>query len=140
MRKFITINFILCYLAKNGLKANENVGIFKFGAAEKKLILVFCYYIILSSIALTAFTLSTRNAPFIVRNIGLYFLCEQSGHDPAHPCIRDHHQYSYQYLSTLSYVLLSLFPVVNLIFTINLKELKDFLKKVNFKRRKHFTT
>jgi len=29
----------------------------------------------------------------------------------------------------LSYVLLALFPIVNLIYAINLKELKDFIKR-----------
>jgi len=43
---------------------------------------------------------------------------------------------SYPSITTLSYVLLALFPVVNLIYAINLKELKDFINKLLPKSKK----
>ena len=118
----------------NSMKVNDNTGIFKFGTAEKKLIVVFCYYIILSTISMTAFTLATRNASTVVKNIGLYFLCEQGGHDPDNPCMDDYIQQTYPFLITLSFVLLGLFPVVNLIYVIDFKELKEFMEKIKKKK------
>ncbi len=122
------------------MKSHENSNPFKFGTAEKKILIVTCYYIVLSTVALTAFTLSTRDTPALVRNIGLYFLCEQRGHDPENPCSRDYIKNSDSVLTTLSYVLLSLFPVVNLIYAINIRELKEFMQKMKSTKNKRFSS
>jgi len=91
---------------------------------------VFSYYIVLSSIALTAFTLTARNIDNLVTNIIDYFLCEKDGFDPDHSCRQDLNvTIDNVTIVTLSYVLLAMFPAVNLIYVINVKELKDFIKK-----------
>lgn len=122
------------------MKSHENSNPFKFGTAEKKILIVTCYCIVLSTVALTAFTLSTRDTPAFVRNIGLYFLCEQRGHDPENPCSRDYIKNSDSVLTMLSYVLLSLFPVVNLIYAINIRELKEFMQKMKSTKNKRFSS
>ena len=118
------------------MKSHENSNPFKFGTAEKKILIVTCYCIVLSTVALTAFTLSTRDTPAFVRNIGLYFLCEQRGHDPENPCSRDYIKNSDSVLTMLSYVLLSLFPVVSLIYAINIRELKEFMQRMKSTKNK----
>ena len=108
---------------------------FKFGTAEKKLLVVFCYYVLLSSEALMAFTLSTKNASQHIRNIQLYFLCEQGGYNSSNPCSRDYLANSYPSVTALSYILLGLFPVVNLIYATNFQELKEALRKLKLKMK-----
>lgn len=115
--------------------AHESNNPFKFGTAEKKLLVVFCYYIILATVALTTFTVVTRNASNYIKNIQRYFLCEQGGYDPNNPCSHDFRRQSYPSLTTLSYVLLGLFPVVNLIYAINLKEMKEIFQKMKLNKK-----
>ena len=55
-----------------------------------------------------------------------YFLCEQGGHNPSNPCshseIEDLH---YPSLEILVNTFESLFPVVNLMYVVNIQELKE---------------
>ena len=130
-------SFIIAILIAFDLQQHSKLKhIFKFGTAEKKLMIVFSYYIVLSSVALTTFTLSTRNIDILIRGIQEYFFCEQGGFDPEDRCTRDYLKYAYPSLSTISYALLGLFPVVNLIYAINLKELKAALNKCQPKSKK----
>ena len=121
--------FIECVQQHSKVKIKKSKNIFQFGTAEKKLLIVFSYYIMLSSIALTTFTILTRNNEILISGIKEYFFCEQGGFDPENLCTRDYLKYTYPCLNTTSYVLLSLFPVVNLIYAINLKELKALLHR-----------
>lgn len=103
---------------------------FKFGTAEKKLLVVLCYYVILAAVALTTFSIGTRDIKTFVQSVQNYFLCEQNGHDPDRPCNRKLKGQLHPALFTITYVLLGLFPVVHLIYAINMKELKDIVLKV----------
>ena len=125
----VIIILIECAQQNSKLKAGEAKHIFKLGTAEKKLLIVFSYYILLSSIALTSFTLTMRNAENLARGIQVYFFCQQGGFDPEDQCTRDYMKYSRPFLTTMAYALLGLFPVVNLIYAINLKDLKAALHK-----------
>ena len=87
---------------------------------------MFSYYIVLSSIALTTFTISIRNIDSFIKGVQIYFFCEQGGFDPEHLCTRDYPKDD-PFLTATSYALLGLFPVVNLIYAIDLKELKAAL-------------
>jgi len=100
------------------------------GTAEKKLLVVFIYYAVLSIIVLTAFTLITRNINNFTTGLQIYFFCEQGGFDPDNLCSRDYLKNSYPSLVTLSYVLVAFFPIVNFIYVVNLEELNDFIKKL----------
>ena len=120
------------------VKVDDASNLFKFGTAEKKLLVVFSYYVVLASVALTAFTLSIRNSSNFITSIQQYFLCEQGGHDSSSPCSRDYISQSFPSLTTLSYILLGLFPVVNLIYAMNLKELKEMAQKLRLKRKKAY--
>ena len=103
---------------------------FHFGTAEKKLLVVLCYYVILATESLTAFTLSTRNAPRILEEVEKYFFCEQGGRDPNNLCSRSEiERLTTPSLSTLSYVLLGLLPLVNLFFIANIHEIKVIMQK-----------
>ena len=106
-------------------KKRDSPNSFKFGTAEKKLLLVFFYFEILASIALITFTLNTRYDSEFIRSVFDFFLCEQRGHDPENPCSNaDINRLSFPSVTTLSYIILGLFPVAILVYALNINEIK----------------
>ena len=58
-----------------------------------------------------------------------YFLCEAAG--PEDPCDKSgYEELTISELIALSYILLGFFPVVNLVFAINVNELKQWWQQV----------
>ncbi len=97
--------------------------------AEKKILIVFCYYILLGVIALMAFTLAVKDDEIVAHEYETYFLCESKGIDPNNPeeCDRSgFEQYLTPGLMACAYILIGIFPALNLIFVVNIKELKEF--------------
>ena len=97
------------------------------GTAERKVLIVFVYYVVLAVVALTAFTLIARDKDKFMDEIIRYFLCESKAPDV--PCPRNYIQLPHIILSSLSYILLGLFPMVNFIFVISVQCLKEYLRK-----------
>lgn len=118
---------VLIFMQQHGLfRQNQSQSPFKIGAAERKLLIVFCYYVVLAVISLTSFTMSTRDASAIATHTLEYFLCEQGGHNPETPCSRAAiDEMTDPVISTMSYILLGLFPIVNLVYALNVQELKE---------------
>ena len=78
------------------------------------------YYALLIPVALTTHTIATKHLPQQVAAILEYFTCEQRGHNPVSPCSRSgFDELSDPALNTLAYVLLGLFSVANLVYTVN---------------------
>ncbi len=61
---------------------------FSFGVAEKKLVIIFAYFIVLEVVGFIVFSLSQRNASQLTQEIEKYLTCELNGHDPSNPCDR----------------------------------------------------
>ena len=100
---------------------------FQIETAEKKILIIFCYYVILGVIALTTFTLATKNEQRVGEEITLYFTCESLGTEMNCASQRSSYQaLLYPALNCLSYVLLGIFPAINLIFAVNIEELKQW--------------
>lgn len=77
-------------------------------------------------IALTSFTLSTRNSELSIGSLLRYFTCEQNGHDPNNPCdISQFRRLAYPWVTAAAFVLINLFPLANLNYVLNVKELKE---------------
>ena len=99
------------------------------GSAERKLLIILCYYVLLVVISLTGFTVSLRSSGLYIGALLEYMQCEATGVDPENPCSRaSFEEQTYPGLSTLAYVLLWIFPAVNLIFAVNISELKENFK------------
>lgn len=117
------------FLQQHGLfKANKpsSRSSFRIGTAERKVLIVFCYYMVLAVVALTTFTISTRNDEVAIRIIAKHFICEQSGFDPEGSCDRSRvEEQGNPVWTTMSYILLGIFPIVNLIYAVNIQELKE---------------
>ena len=97
--------------------------------AERRILIIFCYYVLLGVIALTAFTYSIVNSNTLLDEYKKYFLCESKGIDSNNPegCDRSGFENNkIPALTILSYILLGIFPAVNLIYAVNATELKQF--------------
>ena len=108
------------------LKARKSKDVFQIGTAERKILIAFCYYILLAAVALTSFTVELRNSELFVEELLNYFACEGKGNDPNNPCDRNtFRQLAIPWLTVVSLVLIFLLPAVNLVYVLNIKELKE---------------
>ncbi len=100
------------------------------GKPEMKLLIVCGYYIILVAMALSSLTLTTRNFHTLREALLRYFSCEQDGHDPNNPCSReDLEKILHPYPTAFSFVFIGLCPVFNMIYIVNIQEVKSTVKK-----------
>ena len=102
-------------------KTNHPLGL---GMAERKILIVLCYYVVVASFSLTQYTVVVRNLDAFDAQLEKYFICELSGHDPSNPCDRNEfRQLSNPGITAVTFVLLGLFPLFNLIYALNYEEL-----------------
>ena len=99
----------------------------KLGAAERKILIVFIYYVVLGAIATSSFSIYEREAQSFVESVFLYFICERNGSNPS--CDRGTFESkAYPELAAIANGLFGLFPVVNLVYVINIKELSQWCR------------
>ena len=109
-------------------KAKESRNPFSIGAAEKKLLIVLSYYLVIFVLGFLAFTLTKRSEVLLQEKLQRYFMCESQGHNPDNPCDRSQfEQLNYSTAITLSLSILLLAPVVNFVFIFNIRLLKEKL-------------
>ncbi len=104
----------------------------RLGTPEKKILIASCYYVLLGVIALSAFTNMITDGEAIREEFDKYFLCESGGIDPDDPeqCDRSgFEQYQIPGLTATASVLIGMFPVVNVVFAVNVKDLKQFFRR-----------
>ena len=99
----------------------------RLGTAEKKVLIVFLYYVLLGIIALASFGINTRTLKAFVSALEVYFLCESARSGNCEQSRNTALQYSFSGLTDTSYILLALFPLVNLVYAFNFNELKEIL-------------
>lgn len=58
-----------------------------------------------------------------------YFACEADGYNPKNPCPEDFHRFSHPILTSVSIVLLTVFPTVNLVYVVDMKDLKESVRR-----------
>ena len=82
-------------------------------------------------LVMTAYTIVSRNEEVLMAAIKEYWQCEAIGIDPDRPCIKmraSFEELTYPGLNILAYLIFGLSPAINLIFVVNIKELKKKLK------------
>ena len=82
--------------------------------------------------ALAQFSYSSKKFTLNLDDFQNYFICEQRGHNLSNPCsgsgvISD----TYTLVQLLPLVLGNMFPFVNLLYIVNIQELKKFWSKVH---------
>ena len=102
----------------------------KISAAERKILIVFVYYVIITFFILLGLALNVRYRENFLSEIVSYFRCESKGVDPDNPCdasgFMNHVTLT---MTSIVYVLLGLFPLVNFLFIVNVRLLKQHLEK-----------
>lgn len=97
--------------------------------AEAKVLVILIYHLILGVVVLTILTNSLTNQSRFREEVGAYFECEKSGiieDDPSYKaCNTEGFESLIEPIPTaIAFILLGLYPSVNLIFIVNIKELK----------------
>lgn len=108
------------------LKASQQPSSFSISTTEKKLLIIFCYYVISTVVELTAFSEFIRRSALFFSALNEYFICELKGHDPLNPCDRGKFEDVYSEIPViLSYGTRGLLPLFNMIFVVNFATLKE---------------
>ena len=115
-------HYIFFHLQHSKTKKSSTI----IGTAEKKMLLVFVYYILVGAIALSTFTLSIKYVDYNTTETFNYFDCQKSGFN--NTCEFNTKQFSA--ISIATYVLLAILPSINLVYALNIKEIKSGLKGV----------
>ena len=98
-------------------RIHQSKSSFSFGVAEKKLVIIFAYFIVLEVVAFIGSSLSQRDASQLMQETGKYFTCELNGHDPSNPCDRTaFERFQHPTILIISYILLLLTPLVNMVY------------------------
>ena len=103
-------------------------------SAEFKLFVVFVYYLFSGALQLTTFSISTRNIDHDVSAITTYINCQRSGKNSSCSLELKH-----TFWSLFAFIVLLLFPVINLFFVLKLSYFKRLCmaggKRVTLLRR-----
>ncbi len=87
---------------------------------------MFFYYVISTVISLTAFSDYVNKADLFQSELIKYLQCELLGHDPLNPCDRSKlESIVIGALAVLSFGFQGMLPVVNLIFTISIQDMRS---------------
>jgi len=97
--------------------------------AELRILIVFSYYVILGIGGLTSIIVSSRNLQGYSNARNIYFLCERNGIGAE--CDRSGFE-SYATdpgLATVGFILLHIYPAVNLVYVIHIADLKNLKQR-----------
>ena len=94
---------------------------------ETKIFIALTYYTIVGAVTLADFALTTINRDALVTEYEKHFICEAKG--SGSPCDKSKLEHnSTGWLELMTFALLSLLPVANLVFIISWKDVKHFLQ------------
>ncbi len=121
---------VIVVLQQHGLfQARHSKNPHKTGTAERKILIVFVYYVLLAVFAVLGFSLANRDAERFITEVIRYFQCERKGVDPDNPCdTSGYENIPNIYIALLSYVLIGMYPLINFLYVIDVQELKQHLR------------
>ena len=95
------------------------------GTAEMKIFIVLCYYVLIGSAALAAFTLNATTSASFVKKIYQYFACKANGDSNMCDDERSaYERFTNPEIGTASFILLGFLPAVNLVYVLSCDNLK----------------
>ena len=107
-------------------------------SGEMKVLLISCYFTIFSVFIITTFTLhKIQSLEQLISDITNYFACEATGmvKDCDKPSVELHRRI----VSIVTFMLIGLFPIVNLVYVLNIQELKQKVSKHFAKSQQQIT-
>lgn len=94
--------------------------------SELKILILLIYFSILLAGIITSFTLRLTGINSLITDVGTYFSCEARGNVPGQEaCDRSFERLGSEILSVFSYLLIGFYPIVSLIYVVNVQELKQ---------------
>ena len=105
------------------------------GKAEKKVLIVITYFVLLATLAVASFSHYAVVKIAYEDAISQYFTCERLQPGNCEAYRNEAEKYQVPGFPGIAYVLFSLFPVVNLVYVFNHKELKDIFTSIIKKYR-----
>lgn len=115
-------------LAKTGVKGYISSWLKKW-RPEIKISVILIYFSLFLGTSQTALTFVIRNIPSYVSELETYFLCESSGQLPGKVCERSFQRLGWEIVIVIAYIILGCYPVVQLIYVVNMKDLKQELTR-----------
>lgn len=82
----------------------------------------------------TSFSDFARKSDILEIELAAYFMCELHSHDPNNSCDQERVEIGSEVPVILSYALLGLLPIVNLVFVINFQGLKNTVSQMLAKK------
>ena len=95
--------------------------ILKMNSPEAKVFVILCYYSVLAVIVLANATIRVIKQPQFFADIATYFACESF---PDGNCERVFESLGAEVVTKLNYLLFGIYPIVNLLYVLNISELK----------------
>ena len=98
-----------------------------------KIIILSCYVILFGISALINYSISIRDADITLDRLLDYFACQASGYSADHTCSAEYDRlrsYLHPELDTVTYILLGLVPYSNLLFAIQVSDIKKAIQKI----------
>ncbi|KAL5491673.1 hypothetical protein EMCRGX_G017005 [Ephydatia muelleri] len=86
------------------------------GSADKKVFIVFCYYVILGVVSLVAFELNSKTSTQFISSLATYFACERETPGKCESYRKIAINFTYPGISDAMYIILALYPLVNLVY------------------------
>ncbi len=103
---------------------------------EIKILLALCYYIFLGAFILAALTVPASNYSQYVKAVSDYFHCESTGFNPNKKvCERNFEEFDGRTVFTIGLCFLGMFPIFNLLYILNVQEIKKILSRPLERRR-----
>ena len=104
-----------------------------FSVPEVKILIISCYFIFFGILALISFSLTIRDADAKLEKLLDYFVCHSVGYNANHTCHAEYdamESIAKPELNSATYFLLGLLPWTNLLFAIQVSDIKNALQKV----------
>ena len=106
------------------------------GPAEIKIFIVLCYYVIIGSVALAAFTLNATTSANFITKLYQYFACKANGdHNSCDAELTAYEMFTNPEIGTASLVLLGFLPAVNLVYVVSCDNLQRMCVSRNKRSR-----
>ena len=104
-----------------------------FNVPELKILFISCYFVIFGVIALVNVSIGIRDSDIILDKLLIYFTCQAAGYSGPDTCSKergDLESHLKPELNAATYILLGLIPWSNLLFAIQVKDVKKVIRRL----------
>ena len=128
--------YILCiYPQRRQLfdKKSSKCFLISFSVPEVKILILSCYFILFGIMACINYSVSIRDANIILERLLDYFACQAYGYSADHTCHAEYDRLRLilkPELNNITYFLVGLLPWLNLLFAVQVSDIKKAIQKI----------